>query len=122
MPGFVPDIVHAHDWQAGLTAAYLHFSGARGPATVMTVHNLAFQGQVPASLLGELRLPPRAYVIDGVEYYGSIGMLKAGVALSGRITENTVSPTYAGEITTEAGGIGDGRPAPGRAPPCCRAS
>jgi len=105
--------VHAHDWQAGLAAAYLRYSGSGsgvggggGPATVMTVHNLAFQGQVAADLLSKLRLPPRAYGIDGVEYYGSIGMLKAGIALSDRVT--TVSPTYAAEISTEAGGMGMG--------------
>jgi starch synthase len=106
VPGFTPDIVHAHDWQAGLTAAYLHYAGRPRPATVMTVHNLAFQGQVPATLRAELRLPPGAYTIDGVEYYGSIGMLKAGIAFSDRIT--TVSPTYAEEIATEAGGMGMG--------------
>ncbi len=106
IPGFVPDVVHAHDWQAGLAPAYLHYAGGARPATVMTVHNLAFQGQVPAGLLGALRLPPHAYAIDGVEYYGAIGMLKAGLALSDRIT--TVSPTYAEEICSPAGGMGMG--------------
>jgi starch synthase len=106
VPGFVPDVVHAHDWQAGLAPAYLHYAGGMRPATVMTVHNLAFQGQVPASLLADLRLPPHAYAIDGVEYYGAIGMLKAGLALSDRIT--TVSPSYAEEICSPAGGMGMG--------------
>jgi len=106
VPGFVPDVVHAHDWQAGLAPAYLHYAGGARPATVMTVHNLAFQGQVPAGLLAALRLPPHAYAIDGVEYYGAIGMLKAGLALSDRIT--TVSPTYAEEICSPAGGMGMG--------------
>ncbi len=104
--GFMPDIVHAHDWQAGLAPAYLHYGGGRRPGTVMTVHNLAFQGQVPPHLLGALRLPPAAFSIDGVEYYGSIGFLKAGLALADRVT--TVSPTYADEIRTEAGGMGLG--------------
>ncbi len=103
-PAFVPDIVHAHDWQAGLAPAYLHYGGAPRPRTVMTVHNLAFQGQFPASLLGTLGLPPQAYALDGVEYYGSIGYLKAGLALADRIT--TVSPTYAEEIRTPAFGMG----------------
>ena len=102
--GYTPDVVHAHDWQTGLTPAYLHYAGGARPATVMTIHNLAFQGQVPASLLGELRLPPHAYSIDGVEYYGSIGMLKAGLAFADRIT--TVSPTYAEEICGPIGGMG----------------
>ena len=46
-PAFVPDVVHAHDWQAGLAPAYLHYGGAPRPGTVMTMHNLAFQGQFP---------------------------------------------------------------------------
>ena len=104
VPAFVPDIVHAHDWQAGLAPAYLHYGGVPRPRTVMTVHNLAFQGQFPASLLGTLGLPPQAYALDGVEYYGSIGYLKAGLALADRIT--TVSPTYSEEIRTPAFGMG----------------
>jgi starch synthase len=107
VPGFVPDIVHAHDWQAGLTPAYLHYeSTGRRPGTVMTIHNLAFQGQIPATLLGTLGLPAGSYTIDGVEYYGAIGMLKAGLQFADRIT--TVSPTYAAEIQTPAGGMGLG--------------
>jgi starch synthase len=103
--GFVPDIVHAHDWQAGLAPAYLHYERSAGrPATVMTIHNLAFQGQIPASLLGVLGLPAFSYTVEGVEYYGAIGMLKAGVRLADRVT--TVSPTYAVEIQTPAGGMG----------------
>ncbi len=103
-PAFVPDIVHAHDWQAGLAPAYLHYAGEARPGTVMTVHNLAFQGQAGPELLARLELPPAAMAIDGVEYYGSIGFLKAGLALADRIT--TVSPTYAAEIQTPDGGMG----------------
>ena len=102
--GFEPDVVHAHDWQTGLVPAYLALSGRARPATVLTIHNLAFQGQVPASLLAELRLPPDSYTPDGVEYYQSIGMLKAGVRYADRVT--TVSPTYAEEIRTPDGGMG----------------
>jgi starch synthase len=104
VPGFVPDIVHSHDWQAGLAMAYLAYAGARRPATVMTVHNLAFQGQFPADLLHRLRLPSQSYAIDGVEHYGAIGFLKAGLQFADRIT--TVSPTYAQEIQTASGGCG----------------
>ena len=93
-----PDVVHAHDWQAGLTAAYLHYDAAARPATVMTVHNLAFQGQFDRRLLARLGLPAASFTRDGVEYYGDIGFLKAGLRLSDRIT--TVSPTYAAEICT----------------------
>ena len=103
-PGFAPDILHGHDWQAGLAMAYLAYGGRRRPATVFTAHNLAYQGQFPADLLGRLHLPPHAYAIDGVEHYGAIGFLKAGLQLADRIT--TVSPTYAKEIQTAAGGCG----------------
>ncbi|WP_322100040.1 glycogen synthase GlgA [Geminicoccus roseus] len=104
LPGFQPDIVHAHDWQAGLVPAYLALFGGRRPATVMTVHNLAFQGQYPARLLDDLHLPASAFVPEGVEYYGQIGFLKAGLNYADRIT--TVSPSYAREIRTAEGGMG----------------
>ena len=103
--GYRPDVVHAHDWQAGLVPAYLHYADApTRPATVMTVHNLAFQGRFDAALLAPLGLPPRSFAMDGVEYYGGIGFLKAGLALADHIT--TVSPTYAAEIRTSAEGMG----------------
>ena len=101
---FLPDVVHAHDWQAGLAPAYLHYAGEPRPRTVMTAHNLAFQGQFPRALLGSIGLPPSAYSVDGVEYYGTISYLKAGLALADRIT--TVSPTYAAEIQTPESGMG----------------
>ena len=104
VPGFVPDVVHAHDWQAGLAPAYLYYAGEARPRTVMTVHNLAFQGRFDSSLFGALGLPQRAYAIDGVEFYGGIGLLKAGLQLADAVT--TVSPTYAAEITTPEGGMG----------------
>jgi starch synthase len=101
--GYRPDVVHAHDWQAGLAPAYLYYSGVLVPS-VMTLHNLAFQGQYPAYLLGQLGLPPDSYSVQGVEYYGAIGYLKAGLQFADRIT--TVSPTYAAEIRTPAAGMG----------------
>lgn len=104
LPGFRPQIVHAHDWQAGLTATYLSYSAGPRPGTVMTVHNLAFQGAFPASLMPQLGLPWSAFRIDGVEYHGQIGFLKAGLQLSDRVT--TVSPTYATEIRTPEWGMG----------------
>ncbi len=104
VPGYAPAVVHGHDWQAGLTAAYLHYNGTRRPGTVFTVHNLAFQGRYPSTMLSALGLPPSAYTVDGVEFYGGISTLKAGLRLSDRIT--TVSPTYAAEIQTPAGGMG----------------
>ncbi len=96
------DVLHAHDWQAALGAVYVKFGG--GPKTVMTVHNIAFQGQFPASVFGTLGLPPQAFAIEGLEYYGSVGYLKGGLALADSIT--TVSPTYAQEICTPEYGMG----------------
>jgi starch synthase len=64
---FVPAIVHAHDWQAALAAAYLHFSSQPRARTVLTIHNLAFQGNFPASIFADLHLPAEAYALDGVE-------------------------------------------------------
>jgi starch synthase len=104
VPAFVPDVVHVHDWQGGLAPAYLALDPARGPGTVVTIHNLAHQGVFPAGLLQELRLPPSAFAIEGVEYYGQIGFLKAGLYYADRIT--TVSPTYAREILTPEAGMG----------------
>ncbi|KFG69013.1 glycogen synthase GlgA [Microvirga sp. BSC39] len=103
-PGFVPDVVHAHDWQAGLAPLYLSLAEGPRPATVMTIHNIAFQGVFPPYLLLELGLPASTFTIDGVEYYGQIGFLKAGLQHADRIT--TVSPTYAREIQTREGGMG----------------
>jgi starch synthase len=104
LPGYRPDLVHAHDWQTGLTAAYLHYGELPRPATVMTIHNLAFQGRFDRGLLSALGLPAAAFGVDGVEYYGGIGYLKAGIRLSDRIT--TVSPTYAAEICAPEAGMG----------------
>ena len=103
--GYRPDILHVHDWQAALAPAYLLYSGGARPRTVVTVHNLAFQGQYPARhACGDLRLPPRSFALDGVEYYGMIGFLKAGLHFADRIT--TVSPRYAAEIKTAEAGMG----------------
>jgi starch synthase len=99
-----PDIIHCHDWPTGLTPAYLKYDGGARPGTVMTVHNIAFQGQYPAHLLSQLGLPPEAMHVDGVEYYGNIGFLKGGLALADRVT--TVSPTYASEIVQPEWGMG----------------
>jgi starch synthase len=99
-----PDIVHAHDWQAALTLAYMRYGPAAGTPSVMTVHNLAFQGRFGAGIFGELGLPAAAMSLDGVEYYGGVGYLKAGLQAAWAIT--TVSPTYAQEIRSPAFGMG----------------
>jgi starch synthase len=99
-----PDVVHAHDWQAGLAPAYLTLEGGIRPATVITVHNLAFQGLFPADRLTELRLPARAFIPSELEFHGQIGFLKAALVYADRIT--TVSATYAREICAPAQGAG----------------
>jgi starch synthase len=106
IPSFVPDIVHAHDWQAGLAPAYLNYASGTRPATVMTVHNMAYQGKFPHEMLETFGLPPQSFTIHGVEYYGTISFLKAGLQFADRIT--TVSPTYAIEIQGDEGGMGLG--------------
>jgi starch synthase len=98
-----PQLLHAHDWQAGLVPAYLRYGPTPRPPSIITVHNLAFQGHFPASLLAMLKLPPQSLAINGVEYFGGIGFLKAGLQFADRIT--TVSPTYAMEIRTPEGGM-----------------
>lgn len=108
---YQPDLIQAHDWHAGLTPAYMHYARRsdrrlKGRPVVLSIHNLAFQGRFPAELLGKLGLPQEAFAIDGVEYYGDIGFLKAGIQFASQVT--TVSPSYAAEITTEEGGMGLG--------------
>ncbi|MFZ3483798.1 glycogen synthase GlgA [Sphingomonas sp. 3-13AW] len=99
------DLLHAHDWQAGLAPAYLHFAqNARRVPSVLTIHNIAFQGSFDAGVFGQLGLPPQAWGIEGVEYYGSVGLLKAGLWAADAIT--TVSPTYAEEIRRPEFGMG----------------
>lgn len=104
IPKWVPDLVHAHDWQAGLTPVYMRFGRAALTPTVMTVHNIAFQGQYSAAIFPELALPPEAFSVDCVEYYGDVGFLKGGLQLASAIT--TVSPTYAREIFQPEFGMG----------------
>ena len=101
-----PDVLHVHDWQTALAPTYLHYLGAgkHRPKTVITIHNLAFQGQYSAHMFGFLGLPGHAFSTEGVEYYGGVGFLKAGILFSDQIT--TVSPSYAQEITTIGGGMG----------------
>jgi starch synthase len=91
-----PEVVQGHDWQAGLIPAYLAQEGGPRPRTVTTIHNLAYQGVYPPTLLKSLWLDPVMFHPEGLEFYGQINFLKAGLAYADRIT--TVSPTYAREI------------------------
>ncbi len=99
-----PDIVHCHDWQTGLAPAYLHFTEGDAVPSVMTIHNLAFQGIFPPEQVGKLGLPPESFSIDGLEYYGNMSFLKAGLFYADHLT--TVSPSYAHEIQSAALGFG----------------
>jgi starch synthase len=102
-PAWRPDLLHCHDWHAGLAPAYLRAQGAAVPS-VFTVHNLAYQGFFPAPFFADLALPPNFFATDGVEFYGGLAFIKAGLFYVNRLT--TVSPTYAREIQTPAFGMG----------------
>jgi len=99
-----PDLVHCNDWQTGLAPAYLRFWPGRKAPSIMTIHNMAYQGVFGADMVHALKLPPESFKLQGLEYYGHLSFLKAGLFYSDRIT--TVSPTYAGEIQHEALGFG----------------
>jgi starch synthase len=104
LPAWRPQVVHCNDWQSGPAIAMLHFAPAVHAATVMTVHNLAFQGLFPPGVVGEAELPAASYRMEGAEFYGQYSYLKAGLAYADAIT--TVSPTYAKEIQTDPMGMG----------------
>ena len=100
--GWRPEIIHANDWQTALAPAWLHYEG--GAASVVTVHNIAFQGCFGEPVRAALGLPEAAWRFDGVEYHGQLSFLKAGLQLASLIS--TVSPTYAREIQEAAFGYG----------------
>jgi len=101
---WVPDIVHCNDWQTGLAPAYLAYRPGQRARSLLTIHNLAFQGLFDHAALFELGLPDAAWRFDSVEYYGHLSFLKAGIQHADAIT--TVSPTYAREIQTDEEGMG----------------
>jgi starch synthase len=101
--GWQPAVVHAHDWQTGLTAAFLADHPVR-PKTVFTIHNLAYGGHFSHSDFVRLQLPSHWWSHEGVEFHGGFSMLKAGIVYADAVT--TVSPTYAAEICTPAFGYG----------------
>jgi starch synthase len=98
-----PDLVHVNDWPGGLTPAYMRWDGVDIPS-VMTIHNIAYQGLYGADQRQQLGIPDHAFQIDGVEFHGRLSFLKAGIFYASHVT--TVSPTYAREITTETFGAG----------------
>jgi len=107
-PKWIPEVVHGHDWHAGLAAAYIKateiYTGKKLAATVFTVHNLAYQGVFPAYVFYELELPGYFFNINGLEFFGQLSLLKSGLFFSDKLT--TVSPTYAKEIQGEEQGCG----------------
>ncbi|QGM80860.1 glycogen synthase GlgA [Otariodibacter oris] len=97
------DVLHAHDWQAGLACAYLK-SWNSPVKSVFTIHNIAYSGRFQAHHLSEIALPWSFFNTEGLEFYGEISYLKAGLYYADKVT--TVSPTYAQEITEEIAGGG----------------
>lgn len=98
---FIPDAVHAHDWQAALAALVMKRGWAGRPApfkarTLFTIHNLAYQGLFPREAMSELALPGDLFHAEALEFYGQLCLLKAGLVFADKLT--TVSPTYAREI------------------------
>lgn len=99
-----PDIVHIHDWHAGLVAPLVLAQGAARPRIVVTIHNLAYQGAFPEAGFHLTGLPPHMAAMDGVLHWGAVNPLKAGIQHADAVT--TVSPTYAQEIQADAHGFG----------------
>ena len=97
------DLVHANDWQAALVPAYLAWSDSKLPS-ILTIHNLAYQGLFPRDTLRRIGAPESSFHIDGVEFYDKLSFLKAGLVYASHLT--TVSATYAREITTAEFGCG----------------
>lgn len=102
--GWRPDIVHAHDWHAGLAPAYLTALGGERAGSIFTVHNLAYQGEFVPEVFNGLALPASFFAMHGLEFYGKVNFMKAGLHYADRIT--TVSPSYAREIQTGEFGHG----------------
>lgn len=104
-----PSIIHLHDWQTGLAAAYHHYYWRRDPnfahsGTVFTIHNLAYQGLFPGKYFSLTSLPAEAFSLDGIEFWGNCNFLKAGLVYSDFLT--TVSPRYSHEIQDSENGQG----------------
>lgn len=103
--GWTPDVIHAHDWQAGFVPEYLHMMGASARVgTILTIHNIAFHGLADPGRLNALRLNRNRYSREGFEFWGRISALKAGLMGADRLT--TVSPTYAAELMRDEFGMG----------------
>jgi starch synthase len=102
--GWQPDIVHANDWHTGLLPLLLSMERGAKPATIFTIHNLAFQGNFPRDILQTIDIAEQFFTTEGVEFYGQLSYLKAAIRYSDKIT--TVSPTYAEEVLSPKLGCG----------------
>jgi starch synthase len=98
VPGWRADIVHGNDWHTGLVPLILAARGGARPATIFTLRNLAYQGVFGAEAFPQLGLPDATFGPAGLEYYGLVSFLKAGIRFSDRLT--TVSPSYAQDVLT----------------------
>jgi starch synthase len=103
LDGWCPELLHLHDWQAGLVPIYLAQMGVAMP-TLLTIHNIAFHGLTKPDRMDRLNLSPARFNMDGFEFFGQVSALKAG--LLGASAINTVSPTYAQELMTPEYGMG----------------
>ena len=99
-----PDVVHGHDWHAGLAPGYLEFDGRASAASVFTIHNLAFQGNFDHKVRHALDIDSPAFHMDGLEFHGHLSFMKSGIYYADEVT--TVSPTYARQITEPELGCG----------------
>ncbi|MEJ2513627.1 MAG: glycogen synthase GlgA [Gammaproteobacteria bacterium] len=102
--GWKADVIHGHDWHAGLASAYVALDGEATAATAFTVHNLAYQGNFDRQVRPMLEIEAPAFHMDGLEFHGHFSFMKAGLWYSDRLT--TVSPTYARQILEPAYGCG----------------
>ncbi len=104
LDGWRADVVHGHDWHCGLASAYLNFDSGSTAATVFTIHNLAYQGNFNRKVRKSLGIDSLAFHMDGLEFYGHLSFMKAGIFYADAVT--TVSPTYAREIQGSMLGCG----------------
>ncbi|WP_047538175.1 glycogen synthase GlgA [Methylotenera versatilis] len=104
MPDWIPDLIQCNDWQTGLTPAYMKLIDNSQTKSILSIHNLAFQGNFDASWISLLELPIEHFKMDGYEYFNQVSFLKAGLFYADQLS--TVSPTYAKEIQTETFGFG----------------
>jgi starch synthase len=99
------DVIHVHDWQAALLPVYLSvLYPKRREKTLLTIHNIAYQGLFSPEILPDIGLPSSVFTVHGLEFYGNVNYLKGGIVWADEV--NTVSPTYAREIQTEEYGFG----------------